>query len=171
MNTTNKNLTFKGSPLRVEGKELKIGDSLPSFRLTGNDLSDVSSDQFKGKVLVLSIVPSLDTPTCAIQTRRFNQEATDLSGEVVILTVSEDLPFAQSRWCGAEGVSRVQTASDYKYRQFGDAYGVTLPDTGLLTRAVVVSDKQGKIVHIEYVQELSAEPDYAAALKKVRELL
>jgi len=171
MNATNKNITFKGAPLEIVGTELRVGDSLPSFKLTGNDMSDYSSESLKGKVAVISLVPSLDTPVCALQTKRFNKEASELSDKVNILTVSRDLPFAQKRFCGAEGVSRLTTASDYKYQTFGNAFGAVIKDWGLLARALFVVDAKGEISHVEYVKEVSTEPDYEAALKKVRELI
>jgi len=170
MNKSNANLTFKGNKLAVSGPALREGAPLPTFRLTGNDLSDITSDQFRGKVLVLSVVPSLDTPVCALQTKRFNQEVERLKG-VAVLTVSMDLPFAQKRWCGAENATHVITASDYKYRSFGETFGVLLKDLGLLGRAVFVADKQGTVAYVEYVQELSTEPDYAAVLAKVKEIV
>ncbi len=169
MNSSNQNISFKGAKLTIKGKALKVGDSIPSFLLTANDMSDIKSDSFKGKALIISIVPSLDTPTCALQTKRFNKEATELSSKATILTVSRDLPFAQKRWCGAEAVANVVTASDFKYRSFGEAFGVEIPDWGLLARAVLVVNPQGKITHIEYVPEVSQEPNYEAALKAVRE--
>jgi thiol peroxidase len=164
-------VTFKGKPLTLVGSEVKVGDRAPDFKLVGNDLADIDSSSFRGKVLVLSVAPSLDTPVCATQTRTFNQQAVDLSAEVVILSVSRDLPFALKRFCGAEGIERVITASDYKYRAFGEAYGVYVSELGLLARAVFVLDKDGKAVHAEYVGEVTDEPDYKAALDAVRAAL
>ena len=163
--------TFKGKPLTLVGAEIKVGNQAPHFRLVGNDLADVESATFHGKVRVLSVAPSLDTPVCAAQTRTFNKEAVNLSEDVVILSVSLDLPFALSRFCGAEGIERVLTASDYKYRSFGEAYGVYVRELGLLARAVFVIDKDDKIVHAEYVAEVTNEPDYTAALKAVKAVL
>ena len=171
MTTSNKNITFKGSPLTILGNELKVGDAMPAFTLTANDMSDLKSDAFKGKVLILSVVPSLDTPVCSLQTKRFNQEVAEISKDVPVVTVSYDLPFAQKRWCGAEGVSNVVTASDYKYRSFGEAFGTLIKEWGLLCRAVFVVDKSGRIAYVEYVSEVSAEPTYEPVLKRVRELL
>jgi len=170
MNTTNTNITLHGNPLKVAGNALTVGQPLPSFTLTANDLSDLKSDSFKGTVLVISVVPSLDTPTCAKQTSRFNQEASKLGSAITILTVSRDLPFAQKRWCGLEGADRVVTASDYKYRTFGESFGALAADVELLARAVFVVDKGGIIRHVEYVQELSAEPQYDAALAMAKDL-
>jgi len=147
---------------------LKVGSEAPHFTLMANDLSDLRSDAYHGKVLVLSVVPSLDTPVCAIQTRTFNQRATQLSKDVVVLTISMDLPFAQKRFCGAEGIERVITASDYKHRAFGPAFGVLIKELGLLARAVFVLDRQGKVVHAEYVPEVTQEPNYDAALAAVK---
>ena len=167
-NKTNKNILFKGNPTPVTGREIKEGDKLPKFKLTGNDLADVTSDQFAGKRLIISVVPSLDTPTCHIQTKHFNQVAESLGADVAILTVSLDLPFAQKRWCGAEGVTRVKTASDYKYHAFGEDFGVFWQGPALLARAVFVADSSGIVRHVEYVQDLSKEPDYDAALAAVK---
>jgi thiol peroxidase len=163
--------TFKGNPLTLVGTELKVGDQAPSFKLVGNDLSDVESDRFRGKVRVLSVAPSLDTPVCAAQTRTFNKEAVSLSDDLVILSVSRDLPFALARFCGAEGIERVITASDYKYGTFGEAYGVHIRELGLLARAVFVIGKDDKIAHAEYVREVTREPDYETALAAAKAAL
>ena len=171
INTSNQNVTFKGGKLTLKGKALKVGDTLPSFILTALDMSDYKSDVLKGKIAIISIVPSVDTPVCSVQTKHFNKEAAELGSKVAILTVSRDLPFAQKRWCGAEGVSNVTLASDYKNRGFGEAFGAEIVEWGLLARAVVVADSSGKVQYLEYVPEISAEPQYEAALKKVRELL
>ena len=161
-------VTFKGKRLTLVGAELKVGDKAPDFKLVSKDLSDVESDGFRGKVRVLSVAPSLDTPVCATQTRTFNKETAGLSDDVVILSVSLDLPFALARFCGAEGIERVITASDHKYRTFGEAYGVYIRELGLLARAVFVIDRNDTVVHAEYVGEVTNEPDYAAALEAVK---
>ncbi len=158
---------FKGQPMTLVGPALRVGSEAPHFTLTANDLSDLSSEKYAGKRLVLSVVPSLDTPVCATQTRTFNQRATQLADDVIVLTVSMDLPFAQKRFCAAEGLDRVVTASDYKYHSFGPAFGVLVKELGLLGRAVFVLDRSGKAVHVEYVGEMTSEPDYAAALAAV----
>lgn len=170
VNTSNKNITFKGGKLTVRGRELKVGDALPNFKLTGVDMKDILPAQFAGKVLVLSIVPSLDTPVCAVQTKRFNQEIAGFGDRAAVLTVSRDLPFAQKRWCGAEGVQNVTTGSDYKYREFGEATGTEIEELGLLARAVVVADAKGIVRHVEYVPEISSEPDYGSALEVARSI-
>jgi thiol peroxidase len=157
-------ITFKGGPMTLIGPELKVGEKLPPFKLTGQDLADLTPDHFAGKVLVLSVVPSVDTPVCATQTRRFNEQAAKVGDNVRILTVSMDLPFAAKRFCGAEGISAVVTGSDYKHQQFGTDFGVKIKELGLLCRAVFVADRQGKIVHAQYVSEATQEPDYDAAL-------
>lgn len=162
---------MKGNPLKVEGRCVEEGAPAPAFKLTGTDMADVTNAAFAGKVVVLLSIPSIDTPVCAMETKRFNQEVSTLSGDVVVVGVSRDLPFALKRWCGAEGVSRVIALSDYKYRSFGKEFGVELPDLSLLARAVFVIDKNGKVVHVEYVTEVANEPDYAEALKAVKSSL
>jgi thiol peroxidase len=171
MAKTNETITMKGNPLKVEGRCVEEGVPAPSFKLTAADMSDVTNTNYAGKVLVLLSIPSIDTPVCAIETKRFNQEAAALSKDVVIASVSRDLPFALKRWCAAEGVERVVTLSDYKYRSFGQEFGVELPDLGLLARALFVVDKAGKVVHVDYVSEVAEEPDYVAALEAVRRSL
>jgi len=171
MATSNQNITFKGEKTQVGGREVKVGDALPDFSLTAMDFSDITINNFPGKVLVISAVPSLDTPVCSVETKRFNQELDTLSGDAAVLTVSRDLPFAQKRWCGAEGVDKVVCASDYKHRTFGEAFGVEWESMGILARAVFVVDKAGKIAHVDYVSEITEEPDYDGVLAKVKELL
>jgi len=171
MAKNNEIITMKGSPLKVEGACIEEGMQVPQFKLTGLDMSDVTNGTYSGKVLVLVSVPSLDTPVCAVETKRFNQEATSLSSDVVIAVVSRDLPFAMKRWCGAEGVSNVVALSDYKYRGFGKAFGVELPDIGLLARAVFVVDQSGKVMHVDYVTEIADEPDYAATISAIKRCL
>lgn len=176
VNTDNTKVTFKGSKLTLKGKAVKVGDVMPSFTLTAQDMSDLKSDSLRDHVLIIAPVPSLDTPVCAVETKRFEQTAANLSPVVKILAVSHDLPFALKRWCGAEGVSKVTAASDFKYRSFGTAFGVQIEEWGLLSRAVFVVDTGvgntgGKIAHVEYVPDISQEPDYEAALKVVSSLV
>lgn len=171
MAKSNQTITMKGNPLKVDGKSVGEGSQAPSFTVTAADMSDVTNATYANKVVVLLAIPSIDTPVCAIETKRFNQEALSLSQDVVVASVSRDLPFALKRWCAAEGVARVITLSDYKYRSFGKAYGVDLPDLGLLARALFVIDKGGKVVHVDYVTEVAEEPDYAAALAAVKKSL
>lgn len=171
MAKSNETITMKGNPLKVEGRCIEEGTPAPSFKLTAADMADVTNTTYAGKVLVLLAIPSIDTPVCATETRRFNQEAAALSKDVVIASVSRDLPFALKRWCAAEGVDRVVTLSDYKYRSFGQEFGVELPDLGLLARALFVVDKTGRVVHVDYVSEVAEEPDYAAAIEAVKKSL
>ena len=145
-------VTMKGNPITLMGTELQVGDQAPDFVAMDNDLNPVSFDSFRGKVCIISSVPSLDTPVCDMETRRFNDEAGRLGDDVEILTISMDLPFAQKRWCGAAGVDKVQTLSDHRDAAFGQAYGVLIKGLRLLARAVFVVDKEGTIRHIELVK-------------------
>ncbi len=164
-------ITFQGAPLTLVGSEIKVGDDAPDAQVLANDLSPVALSAFRGKTVVLSCVPSLDTPVCDTQTRRFNEAAAALGDEVAIITASMDLPFAQARWCGAAGVDAVQTVSDHRDAALGQAYGVLIKELRLLSRAVFVADRDGKIVHAEYVKEITDEPDYDAALAAAKQAL
>ena len=164
-------ITFKGNPLTLLGAELKVGDSSPDVAVLGNDLNPVQLSSYKGKVCVLSVVPSLDTPVCDMQTRKFNEEAGNLSDNVAILTISMDLPFAQARWCGAAGVDKVVTLSDHRDAAFGEAYGLLIKELRLLARAVFVVDQEGIIQYIQLVKEVTEEPDYNAAIEAVKKLV
>lgn len=161
-------VTFLGNPLTLTGNEVKLGDKAPEFQVVDNDLGAKGLLDYKGKVVVLSAVPSLDTPVCDLETRQFNEEAAKLSDDVVILTISMDLPFAQKRWCGAAGVTRVTTLSDHRDAAFGQAYGVLIKELRLLTRAVFVVDKGGIVKHAQVVKEITHEPDYEAVLKAIK---
>lgn len=164
-------VTMKGSPLTLTGNIVNVGDKAPDFEVVGKDLSPVKFSSFAGKVCIISCVPSLDTSVCDIMTRRFNEEAVKLKGDVVILAVSMDLPFAQKRWCGAANVENVHVLSDHRTASFGQAYGVLLKDLRLLARAVFVVDKQGVVRYEEIVPEVTHEPDYDKALDEVKKLL
>ncbi|MFA9433631.1 MAG: thiol peroxidase [Deltaproteobacteria bacterium] len=164
-------VTMKGNPITIMGTELQVGDRAPDFVAIDNDLNPVSFDSFRGKVCIVSSVPSLDTPVCDMETRRFNDEAGRLGDDVEILTISMDLPFAQKRWCGAAGVDRVQTLSDHRDAAFGQAYGVLIKGLRLLARAVFVVDKEGTIRYMELVKEIASEPDYDSLLTAVKELV
>ncbi|MHC4572630.1 MAG: thiol peroxidase [Planctomycetota bacterium] len=164
-------ITMKGKPLTLVGNEVNTGDPAPDFEVLANDLSPVKLSSLRGKVWIICSVPSLDTPVCDTQTRRFNEEAGRLGNEVAVLTISMDLPFAQKRWCGAAGVENVRTLSDHREASFGAAFGVLIKQLRLLARAVFVVDKHGTIRYIQVVDELTDEPDYGAALKAARELL
>ncbi|MBI3011535.1 MAG: peroxiredoxin [Candidatus Omnitrophica bacterium] len=192
-------VTFKGNPLTLIGPEVKVGSQAPGFQVLGQDLSPISLASFKSKTLLISVVPSLDTPVCDAQTRRFNQEAAALPTEagtpaaslgeakragvaegsaerrsrrpnVEVLTISMDLPFAQKRWCGSAGVDRVTVLSDHRDASFGTAYGALIKELRLLCRAIFVVDRGGTVRHVEYVSELSAHPNYDAALAALRQL-
>ena len=160
----------RGTPLTLVGAETKVGDKAPDVELVGNDMAPVKLSAFRGKVLVLSAVPSLDTPVCDRETRRFSEEATRLGEGVAIVTVSMDLPFAQARWCGAAGIQNVRTLSDHRDASFGTAYGVLIKELRLLARAVFVVDRGGTIRYAELVKETTHEPDYKAALAAVEKL-
>ena len=164
-------VTMKGNPITLMGTELQVGDKAPDFVAIDNDLNPVSFDSFRGKVCIVSSVPSLDTPVCDMETRRFNDEAGRLGDDVEILTISMDLPFAQKRWCGAAGVDKVQTLSDHRDAAFGQAYGVLIKGLRLLARAVFVVDKEGTIRYMELVKEIASEPDYDSILTAVKELV
>jgi thiol peroxidase len=164
-------ITMRGKPLTLVGQELKEGDPAPDFEVLDNGLSPVKLASFKGKVCVISSVPSLDTPVCDTETRRFNQEAGKLSADVQILTISMDLPFAQKRWCGAAGVDKVVTLSDHRNASYGTTYGVLIKDLRLLARAVFVLDREGIIRYIQIVKETTEEPDYEAVLDAVNNLV
>ena len=164
-------VTMKGNPITLMGTELQVGDKAPDFVAIDNDLNPVSFDSFRGKVCIVSSVPSLDTPVCDMETRRFNDEAGRLDDNVEILTISMDLPFAQKRWCGAAGGDRVQTLSDHRDAAFGQAYGVLIKGFRLLARAVFVVDKEGTIRYRELVKEIASEPDYDSVLTAVKELV
>ena len=161
---------MKGKPLTLLGNELKVDDPVPDCEVVGKDLEPVRLSSFGGKVRIISSVPSLDTSVCDIMTRRFNKEAGQLGPDVVVLTISMDLPFAQKRWCGAAGIKNVQTLSDHRKAAFGAEYGVLIKELRLLARAVFVVDKDGVVRYIEIVDELTNEPNYEAALKAAREV-
>ncbi len=160
-------VTFQGNPLTLLGNELKVGDKAPDVELLANDLSPVKLSSYQGKVVIIATVPSLDTPVCDLETRQFNERAASLGEDIVILTVSMDLPFAQKRWCGAAGVERLTTLSDHKDAAFGQAYGLLIKELRLLARAVFVVDTTGVIRYVELVKEVTREPDYEAPLKAV----
>ena len=163
-------ITMKGQPLTLLGTEIKIGEQAPDFEVLANDLSAVNLASYKDKVCIISSVPSLDTSVCDMMTRRFNQEAVNLGDDVVVLTISMDLPFAQKRWCGSADVNNVQTLSDHRDASFGTAYGVLIKELRLLGRAVFVVDKEGIVRYVQIVNELTNEPDYEAVLQAVKDV-
>ncbi len=157
-------VTFKGNPLTLIGPEIKAGSQAPNFQVLAGDLSPVTLDTFKGKTKLISVVPSLDTPVCDMQTRRFNEEASKMPGDIAVLTVSMDLPFAQSRFCSTAGINKVKVVSDHRDASFGQAYGVLIKELRLLTRAIFVVDANNKVQYAEYVKEVTNHPNYEAAL-------
>lgn len=163
-------ITFQGNPLTLVGNEIRVGDTAPDFEAIGNDMAPVRFYSYRGKICIISSVPSLDTPVCDTETRKFNEAAATLGEDIVILTISMDLPFAQKRWCGAAGVTRVETLSDHRDGAFGLAYGVLIKELRLLSRAVFVVDRDGIIQYVELVKEITNEPDYDAVWSAVREL-
>ncbi|WP_409297228.1 thiol peroxidase [Peribacillus sp. SCS-26] len=160
-------ITFKGNPVTLLGNEVKAGDQAPDFTVLANDLSEVTLADTKGSVRLISVVPSIDTGVCDAQTRRFNEEAAGLDN-VKVLTISVDLPFAQKRWCGANGIENVQTLSDHRDLSFGEAYGAAIQELRLLARAVFVIDSSDKVTYAEYVSEATDHPDYEAAVSAAK---
>lgn len=165
------NITFGGDKVTLLGKQVEVGEKAPAFKATKNDLSEFNSEDLKGKVVVYSIAPSLDTSVCAIQAKKFNHDALDLSDDVVIVTITEDLPFAQARFCANEDIENLEMVSDYKEREFGEKYGFLIDELKLLARGVVVVDKEGTISYVEYVPEVTNEVDFDAALEAVKKLV
>lgn len=163
-------VTFKGNPVTLLGPEIKAGDKAPDFRVVDTGLEAVSLADYRGKVKIISAVPSLDTPVCDTETRRFNEEAGKLPGNVVVLTVSLDLPFAQKRWCAAAGIEKVRTLSDYQDRSFAQAYGVLIKELKLLSRSIFVVDGNDTVRYVQHVKEITSEPDYAAVLGAAKAL-
>jgi thiol peroxidase len=161
-------ITFKQNPMTLIGNEVKVGDTAPDFTVLANDLSPVTLQDSKGKTRLISVVPSLDTGTCDAQTRKFNESAAELGDDVVILTVSNDLPFAQKRWCAAAGIDSVQTLSDHRDLSFGEAYGVAIDELRLLTRSIFVVDSNDKVTYVEYVPEATEHPNYEKAIEAVK---
>ncbi|MFH1701610.1 MAG: thiol peroxidase [Candidatus Zixiibacteriota bacterium] len=171
MNERNNVVKMKGNPLTLLGNEVKVGASAPAFEILDEALSVKNLDSFAGKIVVIVSVPSIDTPVCDMETRRFNQEAGKLSDDVVVLCISMDLPFALSRWCAAAGVENVKMLSDHRDASFGMAFGVLIKELRLLARTVFVIDKEKKINYIQYVEETTEEPNYNEVLEAVKSLL
>ena len=159
-------VTFQGAPLTLEGTQIKVGDLAPDFTVVGNDLNPVKFSDIKGKKILVA-VPSIDTPVCDMEVRKFNQEASKLN-DVKVYTISMDLPFAQARWCGNAGIENVVTASDYKDREFSKSYGLYIKELGLVSRAVIVVDENNKVTYVEYLDEITNEPNYEKALETVK---
>lgn len=165
-------ITFKSNPMTLAGSALEVGKPAPAFELHYADagIQTLTLDDVKGKPTLLSIVPSLDTGVCAIQTKKFNEELASLGDQINAVTISRDLPFAQARFCGAENIE-MRTASDYQTHAFGADYGMTIEELKLLTRAVIVLNADGEVAHIEIVPEVTDEPDYATAMAALRMLV
>lgn len=168
-----KNLvTFGGNPVTLIGEEVKVGDKAKDFKAIKQDLSTFDFyKETEGKVVIISAVPSLDTGVCELQTTRFNEEASELSSDVYIITISVDLPFAQKRFCGAKGINNISVVSDHKDLEFGEKYGFVLKEFRLLERGIVVIDKDKNIKHVEYVKEITNHPNYDKVLEVVKELI
>jgi thioredoxin-dependent peroxiredoxin len=166
-------VTFKGTPLTLAGQEVKVGQPAPDFKLHyfEGGMKELKLADLKGKPTIISVVPSLDTPVCQVQTRTFNAQLGDLGDKINALTVSLDLPFAQNRFCGAEGIKSIRSASDYQDRNFGNSYGTLIEELKILSRAVFVLDKDGKVVYAQYVPEVASEPEYAPALAALKAAL
>lgn len=163
--------TMKGNPLTLIGPQLKPGDKAPNFSVRTQDLKPFTLEDTKGKIRLFSVVPSLDTPVCDAQTRRFNQEAAALGDKVEIITVSVDLPFAQKRWCGAAGIDKVKVVSDYYDRSFSQAYGTLIKELHIDSRAIFVVDNKDTIRYVEYVPEVADHPNYDKALAAAKGLI
>lgn len=163
-------VTMRGKPLTLRGPALKAGDEAPEFTALDQNLTSVSLSDFRGKVVLISAVPSVDTSVCSLQTRRFNEAAAALPSDVVVVAISQDLPFALGRFCGAEGIERIRVLSDHVTAEFGERYGVLIQGLRLLARSVFVVDKGGRIAYVELVPEVTDHPDYEAALDAVRGL-
>lgn len=161
------NVTFHDDPVTLLGTEVSVGDVAPNFTVLSNDLQEKSLADYTGKIKLISVVPSLDTGVCAQQTKRFNEEADKLDN-VHVLTISMDLPFAQTRWCSAEGVTNIDILSDHRTADFGTKYGVLIEELRLLTRAIFVVDANDKVPYVEYVSEVTDHPDYDAALEAAK---
>lgn len=162
---------FKGNPATLLGPEIKVGDDAPDFQVVDNGLQPVTLATDAGKVRMITVVPSLDTPVCDTMTRQFNEEAAALPDSVAVYTISVDLPFAQKRWCGNAGIEKVKTLSDYQERSFGLNYGLLLKDLKLLARAVFIIDQNDKVAYVDLVSEVTAEPNYAAAIEEIKRLI
>ena len=164
-------VTFAGNPIALLGKEVKVGDKAPAFTLLDTGLGENTLADYAGKVKVISVVPSLDTGVCDAQTRWFNQNVSKLGENVVVLTVSVDLPFAQKRWCGAAGIDQVETLSDHRDLSFGENYGFILEGLRLLSRGIVVIDKDDVVRYVEYVPEVTSAVNFDAAEAATKELV
>lgn len=169
MNKISQNITFAGNPMPVVGNEIKVGDKAPDFTALNADLSPIKLSEFAGKPVVISVAPSIDTSVCATQTAKFNNEVANTLG-IDIIAISCDLPFALGRFCAAEGIDKVTTVSDHKDLEFGEKYGFIMEPLRLLARGVVLIDKEGSVQYVEYVPEVTNEPNYEAAIEAIKKL-
>jgi thioredoxin-dependent peroxiredoxin len=158
-------ITIHGNPLTLVGDEIKVGSQAPDVELLDNDLNPVKLSSYLGKVVVIASVPSLDTPVCDIETRRFNDEAANLGSDIELVTISMDLPFAQKRWCGVAGITRIKTLSDHRQGDFGMAYGVLIKELRLLARAIFILDRRGTVKYVQLIKEVADEPNYEEVLQ------
>lgn len=168
MKESNHSVTFKGKPVTLVGPKLKVGDKAPDFNLTTQDFSTKNLGSFKGKTLLISVVPSMDTPVCEQQTRRFFEESNRLSKDIAFITISMDLPFAQKRACSLEGLQKVETLSDHRDASFGQNYGVLIKEMRLLARSIFVVGPDQKIKYVEYVPEVTNHPNYTGAIDSLK---
>jgi len=164
------NVTFINNPVTLVGEEVTVGSKAPDFKVVDNGLGEKTWKDFAGKKVLISVVPSLDTGVCDAQTRRFNEEAASFGDDVVVLTISMDLPFAQKRWCGANGIENVITLSDHRDASFGEAYGVLMKELRLLARSIFIINEAGEVTYTEYVPEGTNHPDYDRALEALKAL-
>lgn len=160
-------VTFQGNPVTLVGDPVQVGEKAPDFTVLSNELEEVSLADYAGKTCLISVVPSLDTDICSLQTKRFNEEVSKLDN-VQVITISMDLPFAQSRWCGAEGVKDLEVLSDHRDANFGKSYGVLIEELRLLTRSLFVINGQGEVTYVEYVPEVGEHPNYDAVLNHLK---
>ncbi|OGX60697.1 MAG: lipid hydroperoxide peroxidase [Omnitrophica WOR_2 bacterium RIFOXYC2_FULL_45_15] len=167
----NRKITFKGSPLTLVGRNIKVGNAAPYFRVVAQDSKEVSLLDFKGKIKLVTSFPSIDTPVCDLQVKEFNKRAVGLSSDIVIIGISKDLPFAQARFCQANDIKNILTFSDYKFSSFGINYGLLIKELNLLARAIIILDKNDIIRYIQIVEELTRAPDYNDALKNLEQAL
>lgn len=164
-------VTIMGNPLTLMGSAIKAGDRAPEFTVLDQELKEVKSKDLSGKIRVISVTPSLDTPVCDLQARRFNQEAAKLPGDVAVLNISMDLPFAIARFCTAAGIDRVKAYSDHRDASFGLGYGVLIKELRLLARSIFIIDREGVVRYVEIVPEVTSHPDYDKALEAIQSLI
>lgn len=169
--TARKDIKFDGGPITLGGKEIKVGDKAPDFKALNTDLSEFDSASLNGKIRIFSSVPSIDTGVCSLQTQRFNEMAAQLGDQVHVITISNDLPFAQARFCATEGIDRAIIVSDHKDLEYGEKYGFLIEELRLLSRGIVIVGADDEVKYVEYVQEVTNHPDYDKALEEVKKLI